>query len=337
MSDDNSKEQSSPRTRHSATSGFALLISIAALGVSGYLWYAMTVRHAELFQQPIPEEVRNLRAELTQLKLNSDAANKELGALAERQKVLAEATRKSYDALSRDRSKWALSEIEQLLIIANQRLQLAQDFETAVIALKAADSRLRALADPTLTPVRKRLATEINQVESFERADISGIAIRLASLVDSVEKLPLSLEFSLAPARSGDAKPRVAEKPANGQPGFFAELWQDILGLVRIRSNTDSYKPLLAPEQQYFLRENLRLLLLGAQQALLRNEMQTFTHNLRTAQRWVNRYFDTHSQAIRHLNSELEALLKTPPASRSPDISKSLAMLRKISQESDKP
>jgi len=338
MSDDNSRETSSTPSRHSAASGLALLLSIAALGVSGYLWYLMTVQHAALFKQPVAQEVQNLRAELTQLKLKSDAEAKELGALAERQKVLADATRRSYDALSKDRSQWALSEIEQLLIIANQRLQLAQDFETATIALKAADSRLRALADPAMTPVRKRLATEINQVESFERADISGLAIRLATLVDSVEKLPLSLEISLTPTRVEDGKAAGAEskkEPAKTR-GFFAELWRDILGLVRIRNNTESYKPLLAPEQQYFLRENLRLLLLGAQQALLRNEMQTFTHNLRSAQRWVNRYFDTHSQAIRHLNTELEVLLKTRPAGRTPDISQSLAMLRKISRESDK-
>lgn len=340
MSDDNPKEPSTPRTKRSAASGLALLLSIAALAASGSLWYMIAVRHAALFQQPIAEEVQSLREDLTQLKQKSDAAEKQIGTLAEQQKVLTEATRKSYDALSKDRAKWAISEIEQLLIVANQRLQLAQDFETAAIALKAADSRLRALADPAMTPVRKQLATEINQLESYERTDVSGLAIRLASLVDSVEKLPLSLEFTYTPANTTETKETAAtqkSKEPAPQRGFFAEFWRDVLGLVRIRSNTESYKPLLAPEQQYFLRENLQLLLLGAQQALLRNEMQTFDHNLRTAQRWVNRYFDTNSQAIRHLNSELEALLKTRPAEHAPDISQSLTLLRNITQGPDKP
>lgn len=348
------------------SSVLALLLSLAAVSLSAYLWYTLAYQNADLYSQSIPQRVQALRKELNQLKTASDKTSKSVEELRSGQKVLTEATRKAYTDFNKDRNKWAISEIEQLLIIANQRMQLAHDFETAAIALQAADSRLQALADPSLMPVRKRLASEINRIKSIERSDLSGLALRLGSLIDDVEKLPLSLEVTYNNnASSGDKnnpgeknKPELVKKIKNktntnaavakpgpktgppkeskapSRPGFFAELWQDILGLVRIRDNAVSYKPLLLPEQQYFLRENLRLLLLGAQQALLRDEKDIYVHNLKSAKRWVNKYFDTHTQAIRHLNSELDALTSTKLIQKSPDISGSLALLRKLSQGS---
>ena len=163
-------------------------------------------------------------------------------------------------------------------------------------------------------------------------------------MIDNVEKLPLSLKVtyqheadSKTAGKKNETATKTPEKESQPeQPGFFSELWSDIRGLVQVRSNVQSYKPLLAPEQQYFLRENLRLLLLGAQQGLLRNDRVVFTHNLKAAKQWVDDYFDTNTQAIRQLKKDIDGLLKTKMVEKEPDISKSLALLRKLSQGPDK-
>lgn len=357
MSDPESTANEKPGRQTSISAVLALLASLVSVTLSAYVWYMVVYKNADLLNQSIPARVQALREELNLLNSASQENSSAILKLQNEQKVLADATRKAYSDISRSRNKWAVSEIEQLLIIANQRMQLANDFETAAIALQAADSRLQSLADPELTPVRKQLAKEINQIKSVERADLSGLNLRLASLIDSVETLPLSLNVVYQKEEASakqDKKPAAAKpsgkappaantpqtekpKPASEQkPGFFVELWQDITGLFQFRSNSGSYKPLLPPEQQYFLRENLRLLLLGAQQALLRNETEIYIHNLGSARRWVNQYFDTHSQAIRHLNSELEALSKTKLVRKTPNISGSLSLLRKLTQGIDK-
>lgn len=351
MSDSETTAAEKPGRRTSISAVLALLVSLTSITLSAYLWYMLAYKNADLLNQSIPTRVQALREELNLLNSANQESNSAILKLQNEQKVLADATRKAYSEISRSRNKWAVSEIEQLLIIANQRMQLAKDFETAAIALQAADSRLQALADPELTPVRKQLAKEINQVKSVEQADLSGLNLRLASLIDSVETLPLSLNVVYqkeeapkkqnkkpAPAKpAGKAPEKEQPKPApEPGAGLFAELWQDITGLFQFRSNTGSYKPLLPPEQQYFLRENLRLLLLGAQQALLRNETEIYIRNLGSARRWVNQYFDTHSQAIRHLNSELEALSKSKLVRKTPNIGGSLSLLRKLTQGTDK-
>jgi len=337
-SEDKLADRTEPKSsRHVSISGvLALLVSLASLSVTAYLWYQLNIQNAGLLTQSIPQQVQSIRDQVNAL-ADADKQDKQsIEDLGKNQKVLEETVRKAYADISRKRSGWAISEIEQLLIIANQRLQLAQDYETSITALQAADNRLRALADPALMPVRKLLATEINNLQSSERTDISGLSLRLSGLIDSVESLPVSLQFTYEPTASAETpgtETGSQEKKANQKSGFWSELWHDITSLVQTKHNVESYKPLLMPKQQYFLRENLKLLLLGAQQALLRNDNDVYLQNLNQAKQWVNEYFDSNTQAIRHLKSELDALSSTKLVRKTPDISGSLALLRKLTQE----
>lgn len=330
------KTETKSSRRISISGVLALLISLASLSATAYLWFQLTVRNAGLLTQSIPGQVQSLRSQLNALSEADKQDKQAIDDLAKTQKVLEEATRKAYADISRKRNDWAISEIEQLLIIANQRLQLAQDYETSVIALQAADRRLHALADPTLMPVRKLLATEINELQSSERTDISGLSLRLSGLIDNVESLPVSLQFTYTPAEPKESsgpenKPRAEKK--NNKAGFWSEFMHDVKGLVQTHHNVESYKPLLMPRQQYFLRENLKLLLLGAQQALLRNDSDVYLHNLKAAKQWVDQYFDSNTQAIRHLKEELDTLATTKLVHKTPDISPSLKLLRKLTRE----
>jgi uroporphyrin-3 C-methyltransferase len=90
---------------------------------------------------------------------------------------------------------------------------------------------------------------------------------------------------------------------------------------------------LLPPQQQYFLRENLRLMILGAQQAALRGDHQTYISNLASAKKWASEYFDTRSQALAQLIKELDALRDAKLASAQPGITGSLKALRAVSRK----
>lgn len=333
-------EHKKERPRSSFSARFSLLISLAALAVSGYLGYELLYKQQDLLTSDVPGSTRQLRTDVEKLKESSNTSQYDINRLKEDQKTLTEAMRQTSQHLGKSRVDWVMAETEQLMIIANQRLQLAGDLDTAATALEIADQRLRDLADPDLTPVRKILAKEIQSLKSAERADITGIALRLSSLSDSISSLPLSLEFQqtiqskAAPAEekttASEATPPVASQP---KPGFFAELWADIMSVISIRTNVESYKPLLPPEKQYYLRENLRLLILGAQQAALRADRETYRNNLELAKKWAQEYFDTRSQAMAQLISEIDALSKANLASAKPQISESLSALRAVSRK----
>ena len=61
------------------------------------------------------------------------------------------------------RDTWLLAEAEYYMQIANAQLQLANNPELAMLALRHADERILALADPSLTNVRQALSAELHR------------------------------------------------------------------------------------------------------------------------------------------------------------------------------
>jgi len=99
----------------------------------------------------------------------------------------------------------------------------------------------------------------------------------------------------------------------------------------------ESQRPLLPPEQQYFLRENLRLMLYGAQQALLQGSIPTYQQNLKSAQRLFKDYFDLNSQSVISAQNELGKLQGMRIVTDLPDITVSLTTLRRLSGRRSEP
>ena len=86
--------------------------------------------------------------------------------------------------------------------------------------------------------------------------------------------------------------------------------------------------PLLAPEQAYFVRENLKLRLLSARIALLQRDQVTYRADIKAARDWLNRYFDTRSKAVTNVLASLRELGESPVNIDVPDISDSVEAVR---------
>lgn len=228
--------------------------------------------------------------------------------------------------LGRDQSGWVLAEIEYLMLIANHRLQLERDVTTAIAALQIADTRLRDAGDPALIGVREKLAVEIAALDTLARPDITGLALRLVGLGEQVERLPLKGTFQPTPFTA-------AERTATAEEGSAWQrltrgVWNDLKGLVTVRRNEEAVRPMLAPEQQYFLRQNLRLQLESARLALIKADSDQFDAALKTAQEWLGRYFDDRADATRGMQEALVTLASMEIRPSLPDISGSLKALR---------
>jgi len=309
------------------SSGLALITASIALIATGYLWYTLLYERHDLLSLDVPGTLETLTLESRTLKEEVTDIEEQQTSLLETQETLKSAVEKVQNDLGRHRADWILAETEQLLLIANRRLQLARDVSSALAALRAADRNLELLANPNFIATRRQLAREIALLEALEKSDIAGISLRLGSLAEDLDRLPLSQELRGQALAQTDAKPA----PSDGDGGrqTARDMWRDVLGLVRIRRHDVTERPLLPPEQQYFVRENLRLMLYGAQQALLQGHVQTYQQNLQTASRWLNEHFDANAQPVQTARAELDKLRATPVMSELPNISGSLETLRK--------
>ncbi len=316
--------------------GLALMLAAIALIGSAYLWYLLFYERPELIGIDIAGRLERIESNAQELRDGLDSLGEQVQTLREGQDAVKAALDKVHTDLARNRTEWLLTESEQLLVIANHRLQMARDVRSALSALRAADQQLKLVVNPNMLPVRKELAREIGLLEALEKTDISGLTLRLGALAESVDRRPLAVDIRWskdkprATTETKDKKPADKAGPESGWRAALRGLWQDLLNLVRLRTDIETQKPLLPPEQRYFLRENLRLMLYGAQNALLQGSIPTYQQNTKAAGRWVREHFDTNTQAVAAALAEIEKLQAVKHATELPDISASLETLRRL-------
>lgn len=222
------------------------------------------------------------------------------------------------------RRAWLLAEAEHYMQIANAELQLAGDPEQALLALRFAEERIRSLEDPSLTGVRQALADEIRALQAMETPDVAGVSMTLASLADNVDSLPLAQ--GVAPAAEDIAVP---EAPS-GFARAVASVKAAFSDIVSVRRTDEGVEPLLSPEAEYFLRENLALRLQIARLALLRGEQAVLEQALADVSAWLRRYFNTDARAVESALGTIGEIEAADWSVSPPDISASLGLLRAL-------
>ncbi len=230
-----------------------------------------------------------------------------------------------YQELTRNRNEVTLEEVEQLLLIANQQLQLASNVKAALIAMQEADTRLQRIDRPQLSPLRKILARDMDFLKAAPYVDTVGISLRLDNLAAAADTLPLAMEFR--PSEAGSSRGQV---PATESVWlrFVREAWEDIKRLVRIQNMEKPDVALLSPSQAYFLRENLKLRLLSARHALVARDGASFKADLDAAVDWINRYYDSNSDVVVNILEALHGLQDSQVGIELPRISASLDAIR---------
>lgn len=208
-----------------------------------------------------------------------------------------QAQQASLDALYRDlapsRDELALTEIEQILVLASQQLSLAGNVQAALTALQVADAKLAQLDRPQFGTLRRALAKDIDALKAVPYIDVTGIAIRLDQIIATVDTLPLARDQRIA---GPQPPPAPAAEPAWRR--LLSGLWAQVHDVVRIEVTNQPAAPLLTPSQAFFLRENLRLRLLSARIGLLSHDDRSFKADLRDAIAWLKQYFDVTARPV---------------------------------------
>ncbi|WP_295751778.1 uroporphyrinogen-III C-methyltransferase [Undibacterium sp.] len=259
-----------------------------------------------------------------------------------------------YQDLSKNRDEWALAEIEQVLATASQQLQLAGNVQGAIIALQNADSRLAKSEKPQFISIRRAIAKDVEKLKSLPALDLTGVALRLDSVIAQVDHIPLwSDEKVVATGLAPKAPLRVLPKSpsSNSKSGskqgsedvsengwsmriqdawqsFFSEMLIEVKQLMRVRNVETPDALLLTPSQGYFARENLKLRLLNARLALLSRNEDAFRSDMIAAQDALSKYFDTRAKQAQTVQALLRQVQASNLSIEMPTLSDSLNAVR---------
>ena len=310
----------------------AMGIAIAALLLAGWQWMSAQKESATL-QTELARRLAEAETVSKETRLIADQVRNSLRDVESRMGLMEArlietqnqriALETLYQELARNRDEWVLSEIEQMLITASQQLQLAGNVRTALIALEAADKRLAQADRPGLLSLRRVLARDIERLKSAPLVDVPGMTLKIDNVIAGVARFPLASEQR--PSTADSARPPAT---SSAWTRFATEALQDLRDLLRIRVAETREVPLLAPEQSYFLRENLRLKLLSARLALLARDESAFRADLRTAAEWLDQYFDASVKPVANAATLLKQYGNAELAIQIPDIGDSLQAVR---------
>lgn len=331
-------EMESPRARAAPGRGLsilALLVALGALAASVWQWHeargrADTVR-GELAKklsefERYSKEAGDVLRDVRQSSGDTRATISALEARVEESQAKQRALNQIFEDLTKNREDWAFAEVEQSLLIANQQLQLAGNVKAALTALQTADDQLQRMERPQFTNLRRSLAQDIERLKAQTPLDVVGISARLESLIARIDGLPLKPEVrpqSEPPAPADDAADNVWNR-------FWRDAWSEIKQLIRVQRMEKPDLPLLAPDQRFFLRENVKLRLLAARLALLGRDEKSFRNDLQAARSWLDRYFDTGDSGVTQMAASLAGLEEIKVNVEVPDISGTIEALRSL-------
>jgi uncharacterized protein HemX len=328
--------------------GFALL---AAAGI----WFAQD--RVGRLERDIARRTQDIEARSGQLeqqsKLLADSVRETQGRAAVLEAKLADSLgqqaqlRQLYDEMARTRGDLMLADVENSIMIAAQQLQVGGNVNSAVLALQDAEQVLARANQSAPIGLRAVLTRDIERLKAVPVADFTAAVNRLDAVVGSVEQLPLLADLSpVVPGRGAAADAAADEAPADGLRGlpqrvartglqgwdaFVAELRQ----LVRVQRVDRPDALLLAPDQRFFARENLRLQLLNARLNLLARNEPLFRSDLSRAIDALERWFDVEHKATAGALATLRRLQAMPLSIQLPSLADSIAAVRAARAASD--
>jgi len=314
----------------------ALIIAVVVALFSGYQWYRDRgeddALRRELARRLAEMEVQNKEAaaRAAQASAALREAEVKLGVLesklaeSQSQQIALETL---YQELSRNRDEWAFADIEQSVLLASQQLQVAANVRAALIGLENAEARMQRMDQPRYAGLRRALARDIERLKGLPLVDVYGASARLDDVIAAVDKLPLAMD---ARARPDKVSPVAASADLPAWERVLGEIWQEVRQLVRIQRSGVQDAALLAPEQAFFVRENLKLRLVGARVALLSRDTKSYQVDLRAALGALEKHFEKGDSAVAATSATLRKLQAAQVQVDIPDLAETLEALRKL-------
>jgi len=309
-----------------------LAVCALALGASAMLWQKLSNIQEQLARQSQEAggnaiEARALARQAEELARETAArqalTETRLGEVALQRTQVEELVQ----SLSRSRDENLVVDIESALRLAQQQAQLTGSAEPLLAELRGADKRLERAAQPRLSRVRAAIARDIDRVRAASVTDVPSLLVKLDELARQVDELPLANAVASPGAAAASARKQAAPARPRWWEALLADIWDEARGLVRVSRIDQPDAVLVAPEQAFFLRENLKFKLLNARLGLLARQTDSARADVAAAGAALRKYFDPAARRTQAAAALLQQVQSQMRAIELPRIDETLAVL----------
>lgn len=337
------------KNKSAAISAVALMVALLAVAATAYITWvsfqqaeqlqSLTVDSKHYYQQTqkLQQLLQRAQNESVATLAQQDQQREQLLTAIENTNLIIDSQGRRLRSLtSTTTDDWRLAEVEYLLRLANQRILISKDSATALNLLATADQILLTLADPRFFDIRKAIAEDRAALLLVGQQDLDGVFLRLSALTQQLNKLPLIVMPTFDTADKVEINNvdnsvlSVWQQKINAIGGAT---WQELKGLVVINQRDSDIKPLLPPDQQYYLRGNLQLMINQSQLALLDGRQAVYSDSLYRAESWLQEYFASDTDAIQSVIADIQQLQTIKVNVELPDIANSLLAVKQFFSE----
>ncbi len=220
-----------------------------------------------------------------------------------------------------DVNAFPLVEVDYLLRLADAKLRLERNVATARLALDTAQQRLKAVNERIMDPVSTMLGEAIASLRGVQLPDVTGLAHKLAELTKEVDTLPIKIaDVPNIRNHFKPGAPTITDPDHSWWEQTTDAVWNQFKDIVVIRRESSTAPPLVAVEEEFFLRQNLRLELDGMRLALLRGDAESYQAAYGQIRDWTQKYFDSEDARVARFLDELQSLQTVPFNPYIPDL-----------------
>ena len=341
-----------PRTQtvvKKSGTGLSLLAIIISLGVGGAGYYfgqqkvdefqqKLTALEAQINNKTVvsapAQEVKFDTTQLAQLESANKATQNKIAQVEELINakshelvgLQSQINKVSAQANAQQPTDWLFSEADFLLNNALRKLVLDNDVDTAVSLLKLADETLAKVNNSQSAAIRSAINQDLKQLLSVAGVDQNSVMQKLSQLANTVDELPvLDVNFGddQNATKLSDSLSDWAENAEKSATSFLNHF-------IRISPKHGAdRKELLAPNQDIYLRENIRLRLQLAIMAVPRQQNELYKQSLEAVASWIRSYFDTNAEVTQSFLKSVDELSEVSIYVDVPSQLQSLSMLDK--------
>ncbi len=229
--------------------------------------------------------------------------------------------------MGKNKRQWLIAEAQYLVNLANIRLQLVGDVDTAIIALQSADARLKQNGDPLTFKVRDQLAKEISSLKNAPQPDLVGISAQLIALESLVGHMHVHTPHAgTAQAAHIGTSPNMPESLQE----TIDNAWETFSKLIVVRRHDKPLAATMTPEQVELIKKNLALKLEAARLALINQDQALYLACINITSQWISDYFDATDKTVTLVTSELAQLKSLTIKASYPSIALSLKLLNEL-------
>ena len=346
------REPVAPRTQtvvKKSGTGLSLLAILIALGVGGAGYYfgqqqvdefqqKLTALEAQINNKTVvsapAQDVKFDTTQLTQLESANKATQDKIAQVEELINakshelvgLQSQINKVSAQANAQQPTDWLFSEADFLLNNALRKLVLDNDVDTAVSLLKLADETLAKVNNSQSSAIRNAINQDLKQLLSVAGVDQNAVMQKLSQLANTVDELPvLDVNFGddQNSTKLSDSLSDWAENAEKSATSFLNHF-------IRISpKHSADRKELLAPNQDIYLRENIRLRLQLAIMAVPRQQNELYKQSLEAVASWIRSYFDTNAEVTQSFLKSVDELSEVSIYVDVPSQLQSLSMLDK--------